>query len=1135
MRLLLFRSLAYYWRTNLAVIAGVATAVSVLAGALLVGDSVRKSLRDLVLRRLGNTDYAISSTTFFRERLAADLQSARSFQGAFQSACPVIALDGLVTHQLSGRRASAVHIYGVDGRFWKFQGEAEKLLAGRGAFISPGLREELGARKGDTVLVRVEKPSDIPIESLHGRREENGATFRLQIQDILEASESGEFSTRPQQERVRAVFVPMKLAQQELAVEGKANTILIAARRSGANPGDRDESDRLKESLKGAYALADLGVRVRSIQNQHAFLLESDSAILSDELVRAGTEAARSMEIAVVPALVYLANAIRSGSREIPYSLVAALDTPGLGSTPAAAPDPFPSLLLNQWAADDLAAQVGSEISLDYYLWDDGRLRTENAVFRLAGIVPMHSQLVDAELAPKYPGITDSTRISDWNPPFPMDMKRIRPRDEQYWKQYRTAPKAFVSLETGRRLWGSRFGKLTSLRLLPRSSAQVSFHAESATGPSAQLLPGALESRYTEKLRSLIDPARSGFVIFAARAEGLKASRGAADFGEYFLYFSFFLAVSALLLTALFFRLGIEQRLKEIGILQAAGFSRRNIRTLFLSEGTLLAAAGSALGVFGALIYAKGIMQALRTWWLGAVNTTLLHLYVSPSSLAYGVLGGVATGIFCIAWTLRSLRKYSARELILGPAGSLLPATAVRNTPTRLAAVGIAASALVLLIASWTNRTSQVFGFFGAGTLLLVSFILWSRLWLYKRHLQLRGSGWRAITRLGFRSATHRPGRSLLCISLIASATFIIVAVNAFRKEAPDSGAVNSGTGGFSLLAESVIPLAYDPGTAEGRTALGISRPDMSPLEEVHFEKFRLRPGDDASCLNLYEARNPRILAASGRFISEGRFRFHGTLAQTAQERANPWLLLKRSYSDGVIPVIADANSMAYVLHLKLGDDLTLTQAGRPLKLKLVAALDDSLFQKELLMSEENFLKSFPDLQGFRFFLLDVKNGGENVTGLLEDRLADFGFDVSSTEARLAGFHQVENTYLSTFQFLGALGLVLGTFGLATVMLRNVLERRRELALLRGAGYSGMNLALMIVAENLLLLMAGVTAGTFCAVIAILPAFNERGGQIPVTSTVWLLSSVIAAGLAASLIGTRVALRSPLLATLRAE
>src|SRR6266404_6221710 len=79
---LLRRNLTYYWRTNLAVILGVATAVAVLAGALLVGDSVRGSLADLVLQQLGRTDYAIVSSEFFQGRLADDLQADWLFAAA---------------------------------------------------------------------------------------------------------------------------------------------------------------------------------------------------------------------------------------------------------------------------------------------------------------------------------------------------------------------------------------------------------------------------------------------------------------------------------------------------------------------------------------------------------------------------------------------------------------------------------------------------------------------------------------------------------------------------------------------------------------------------------------------------------------------------------------------------------------------------------------------------------------------------------------------------------------------------------------------------------------------------------------------------------------------------------------------
>ena len=81
-------------------------------------------------------------------------------------------------------------------------------------------------------------------------------------------------------------------------------------------------------------------------------------------------------------------------------------------------------------------------------------------------------------------------------------------------------------------------------------------------------------------------------------------------------------------------------------------------------------------------------------------------------------------------------------------------------------------------------------------------------------------------------------------------------------------------------------------------------------------------------------------------------------------------------------------------------------------------------------------------------FLVDVPNKQQaaEVSTLLEERLSDFGFDAVSTEERLANFHRVENTYLSTFQMLGGLGLALGTLGMAAVLLRNVFERRKELA-----------------------------------------------------------------------------------------
>jgi ABC-type antimicrobial peptide transport system permease subunit len=566
------------------------------------------------------------------------------------------------------------------------------------------------------------------------------------------------------------------------------------------------------------------------------------------------------------------------------------------------------------------------------------------------------------------------------------------------------------------------------------------------------------------------------------------------------------------------------------------GFGAARVRRLFLSEGLVLAAIGSIVGLAGALAYADLIMFGLRTWWVDAVGTRLLTLHASTKSLALGGAGGILAAVAGIAWTLRSVQPMTPRSLLTG---TELDASAPPGRTRRalLVGMGSALAALVLLIGAWSDWLSQVAGFFGAGTLLLLASLsyLWSRLAGRKREL-LAGTGSWAVSRLGFRNATYRPGRSLLCVALIAFATFVIVAVDAFRRDDRETSLdPKSGTGGFSLLAESLLPLLWDPNTAEGREALGIEGDES--LADLRFSPLRVRPGEDASCLNLYRPQNPRILAPTQELVESGRFAFAGTLAESQQEKDNPWLLLDTEQKDDAIPVIGDANSMTYVLHLKLGEDLLLERGGEePLRLRLVGMLKDSVFQGELLMSERNFLRVFPNQEGFRFFLLESPpDETESVTETLERRLADFGFDVVGTADRLAGFHRVENTYLSTFQTLGGLGLVLGTLGLGAVLLRNVLERRRELALLRAVGYDSRDLSLMVLSENAVMLFWGLATGTICALVAITPALVSRGGAFSLPSLSLLLLAVLASGVFASLLAVAASVRSPLLDALRAE
>ena len=1137
---LIRRNVVHYWRTNLAVVAGVAVAVAVLAGALLVGASVRSSLRALALERLGAIDRVVTSARFVPESFAADVQTTGASDGQLETVAPLVAVEGFVTHQASGRRASGVQVYGVDERFWTFHGfDPEGFAPGRNAvFVSGGLAGELEAAPDDALLVRVEKPSAVPLSSLHGRRDDVGRTLRLGIDRVLDAAALGEFSFRPQQGLARSVFVSLERLQDELEQDGRVNTLLLG-HDSGAGSGDEEvgpaeEAARqaaAEAAVRAGATLDDLGLRVRSIPDHGTVAVESAAGLLTDGTVAAIEQVASALGLRAEPVLSYLANRISSGDRTTPYSVITARDLSVIdgAEVPSDAEGPAP-VILNEWTADDLAVAPGARLTIEYYLWaDEGRLTTHEAELQVAGVVPIARAADDPDLTPDYPGITEATNVIDWDPPFPVDLDLIRPVDETYWDDHRTTPKAFIPLAAGQRLWASRWGQVTSVRLSPAPGEDLA----------------ATRDRFAAALREGLDPLALGFVVYPARSLALEASAGVTDFGLYFIYFSFFLVVSALLLASLFFRLGVEQRLRELGLLRATGFPASAIRRVFLAEAGILSVVGSALGGAGAVLYAELIMLGLRTWWVDAVGTTRLTLDVSPAMLGAGAAGAVLAALGSIGWTLRALAPASPRSLLTGAVaevtGVARVAAPAQSGGSRAWRIGVAliAVGLVLVGVAAAGLVGATGGFFGGGLTLLAALLVLAWAWLNERPGAYTDGAW-SVSQVGFRNASYRPGRSVLCIALIAFAAFIIVAVDAFRREG--GGDVldrSSGTGGYTLLADTLLPVVHDPTSPEGRDELFIGDlfAEGEALAGVTLARFRLRPGEDASCLNLYQAKDPRVLAPSAAFVAEGRFGFGATAAETPEEEANPWLLLDREFDDGAIPAIADATSLAYALHLSIGDDFVLNRdTDRPITLRIVGALSDSIFQRELLIGERHFERVFPDYDGYRFFLIDAPpDRTAEISAALEDRLADFGFDVVSAAERLAAFHRVENTYLATFQTLGGLGLILGTFGLGAVLLRNVLERRRELALMRAVGYNAGHLSLMVLAENAFLLFAGLAIGAGCAVVAIAPAWLERGGGVPLLSLGGLLFVVITTGLAASLAATVAAVRSPLLGALRAE
>ena len=1079
------RSISFYLRSHLGTIVGAAISTAVLTGALLVGDSVRGSLRAMALARIGKMDVALASgDRLFREALASDLQN----QLPGSQVVPALQAIGSINKPDGSARANQVQVIGVNGDFWKLASKSPGALAEGKIFINQRLASQLKAAPGETVLIRVPRVSHLSRDAPLSPEEDATIALRVEIGGIVSDDEFGRFGLAASQVPPLNAFLPMQVLQQRINAANQANLLLV----SGAS------TAQAEAALAKAFRVEDLQLQVRALTNLPIVEVRSPRVFLDPPLSEAALKAAPNPQ----PIFTYFVNQLKLGDRATPYSMVS-------GTTLLELADD--EIALNQWLADDLQARPGDQIAVTYYVMGLMRELIERTnVFRVRQIAPMQSPYPDPTLMPDFPGMTDADNCRDWDTGFPINTEAIRDKDEEYWDQYRGSPKAFINWQTAQDLWSNRFGNLTAVRHWGTNTAII------ATA-----------------LRENITPAQLGFNFLPVREQALAASAGAQDFGGLFIGFSFFLIAAALLLMLLLFRFALEQRGAEIGALLALGFQPRHVARLLLLEGAGLAVIGALIGVALAVLYAKVMLYGLSTVWSDAVAGATLSYFGRPVTLLTGFFAGILAAVITIWWSLRAESKRTARELLTE---SLENETTVTAKPPGWSTwlIGAALLLLGLLLAAWgivQREEARPDLFFGAGALILIAGLVLASDFI--RRLEHSSFAERlSLAGMGVRSITRRRKRSRAAIALLACGAFLIASIGAFRLDAGrQATARGSGTGGFALIGESSIAVVQNLNAPTGRDYFGLFEND---LESVQFVPFRLLEGEDASCLNLNRAQRPRLLGVNPAHLAErGAFTFSRTIQDTPQ---NPWRLLNHDFGPDVVPAIGDAASIQWALGKKIGDDLLyLDSNGRQFKIRIVAAVANSILQGSLVISETNFVARFNEA-GYRMFLIDAPSkNADMVAETLSKAMQQAGFSVTPAVERLAAFNAVQNTYLGTFQMLGGLGLLLGSFGLGVILLRNIFERRGELALLLAVGFRNSALRWLILSEHAVLLVLGLFIGVFAAAVAVLPSILKPGSELPYAQLALTLGAVFLFGLLCTLGASRRALRVPLLSALRNE
>lgn len=985
----IWKGVRHYRAAYFGVLAGAAVAAMVLLGALMAGDSVQESLRRSAELRTGKIAQIFSGG----ERFFADDLGGRA------GGAPILAFRGQVN--FDDRAEGQVQVMGVTDDFWRFApGEADLSLEGFDAAISEPLARSLGLKAGDGAVVRLQKPGVLSRDAPISDGGETVKSMRISVVKVLTDNEFGRFGLTQTQIPPSTVFVPLKRLQKTIEVKGKANALLLSK---------KDSFDPKKLELR------DYGISVVEVPGG----VEVRSA-------RIFMEPRIAEKINGEPVLTYLVNTLATEVGETPYSMVTAVAGKSAEFLPV---QPGPKeIVVNDWLAEDLRAQIGDELTVDYYIVEGGsRLVEKRGVFTVRGIVPMKGPAADKRWMPDFPGIADVESARDWEPGLPLDLTRIRDKDDVYWEDFRGTPKAWISPETGRKLWSNRWGKSTGVRV-----------------------PGGTIEEVSAEVRGLVNPSVAGMRLLDFSIAARESAKSPVDFGVLFLSMSFFLIVAAVALLAMLFRFNVEQRTSEGALLAAVGIPGGQVMRWRLGEALVVVLGGVLVGAGMALGFSAVVLKVISSIW---GSGTQFALHVSPGTLAGGMIGMMILSLGAVWLTTRkearrsaSIRLNSGAEEKIGGVGRLVWGSLTVGV---LMVVGGVAMMM-------TVGPQGAFFVIGFGVLVIGLTVFRLRLGKVGELDTLSVAG---VARVNL---ARRASRSLTVVGVLAAGVFLVLSVASFRKNGGEDWRENeSGAGGFAWWAETTSS-AHRPADSTGRVK-------WFGLESV--VPFRIGAGDDVDCFNLTASSCPRLLGVEPRLL-EGRFKTDKEWAELSGEG---------------VPAFVDETTMMWVLKKKVGDELIYEDEwGEEFPVTIAGVVKDSIFQGSVIVDEAKLLEKYPSLGGYRLFL----SPEEGDLKTLQRETADLGGRVTATSERMAAFHEVENTYIAIFNILGGLGMILGSVGVGVVMARNLVERKGEFETLRFLGLSQARRGNLVQRELKSMVAWGLGIGLISALIAVIPVMG---------------------------------------------
>lgn len=709
------------------------------------------------------------------------------------------------------------------------------------------------------------------------------------------------------------------------------------------------------------------------------------------------------------PSTRYLAYFVNSLGT-IPYSFVTATDRLKGDET-----------ILTDYAAQRMNAHVGDSVTMEYYVSQGGlkKLLTRSHRFRVSGIVPISEFKKQADMiTADFPGLSGVKRCTDWNSDLPIDMSRITKADEDYWIAYRQTPKALVSLDAVGKDWIGSYGVATKVMC---DTARM----------------------------KLLTPQSFGIAVVHPRIAAFDAAQNGTDFGTLFLALGFFIIVAAILLMQNPLSEMYQLRRPEIQLLNALGFSKRQVfRRLFL-EAVPVVLVSAPIGVLLGYAYAAVILQLLAGPWSGVVHTDGFAIHANIMTVVLSFILSVILAFVVLALTVRGSQKSKGER-----------------------------------------QKAKVKRQRAKGNLQLSTFSFQLSTFKYFRHQHRLSFITLALGVLTvFAVGVNRPDFSHSSESATGGYQYY------GESRIPLQYDLNTAAGRHHLhldnLPSNLRFLQLPKHTEDEASCMNLNHVEKPSVFGMSLEDMK------AFGINISEVEGVKYKVDSVKLNCEAdelanKEESKCTIPIAVDSDALLWSMMKK-VGDTLTYHASDGRKVNVVIAAEYPTGIFHGNAIMPIDCFRQLWPDEMGSRVVLVKVEGQRSKGESQrskVESSNPSPLNTKLSTLNST--LTTSLSDYGFTLIPSVERLLHFFEVTDTYLRIFLSLGLLGLMLGLVSLLIVIRKNLVARSEEIRLYHALGFPTATIVCMFRCEQLIVpLLAIITGAGVCLLISVLlPTFS---------------------------------------------